>query len=290
MQPINTFAKRLKTLLRDGLEVIYLRLDKANLRTVRNIRQIPRFSKRIGGRKSYVEWGHAIGVFETLIKLNIASDSNPFILDIGCGHGFLAIASEPLLHAGGTYTGIDVNKDAIEYCQRVFKHNNYQFLHLNLHNAMYSDHQPDVQVSWAVQDGVVDLVTALSVWTHLLEKDALYYFKEIDRVLKPGGKAIITFFLLDEYYEKTLSANDKENPYNATKPGSWLFTESLLETGEWYYPAWVTTPENAIGVTPKGLDILLQNTDLQTKTIHPGNWKNIPGIYFQDIVILEKKS
>jgi predicted SAM-dependent methyltransferase len=52
------------------------------------------------------------------------------------------------------------------------------------------------------------LVTALSVWTHLNEADARFYFKEISRVLKPDGKAIVTFFLLDEQYP----GNWKETP------------------------------------------------------------------------------
>ncbi len=45
---------------------------------------------------------------------------------------------------------------------------------------------------------------ALSVWTHFNEEGVLFYFKEISHVLKPDGKAIVTFSLLDETYRNSL--------------------------------------------------------------------------------------
>ena len=37
-----------------------------------------------------------------------------------------------------------------------------------------------------------------SVLTHLLEDEAEHYLAETARVLEPGGRALATFFLLDD--------------------------------------------------------------------------------------------
>jgi SAM-dependent methyltransferase len=48
-------------------------------------------------------------------------------------------------------------------------------------------------------DGAVDLVYAASVFTHMVPEHAAHYFRETARVLRPGGHAVFSFFLLDHY-------------------------------------------------------------------------------------------
>ena len=41
-------------------------------------------------------------------------------------------------------------------------------------------------------------------------------------------------------------------------------------------------------LAPKGLDRIVAASGLTVVERHPGNWKEAPGLYFQDVVILEK--
>lgn len=269
------------------LDLFYITLDKRDVRRAKNILLIPRYARREGGRRSYMEWGHSVGIFETLFKQVVQEPAQAHLLDVGCGNGFLAIAAADLVQAGAKYTGIDVQADAIDFCRTHYQHPNYRFMHLKLHNAAYAQQQPDELVPWDIPTASVTLVTALSVWTHLREQHALFYFKEVDRVLAPGGHALITFFYLDERYDDIRDQQQGKSRYHNTKRAKWVFDQPLPETGEWFHPAWVKVPETAIGITPRGLEYLLDGTHLRVKTIYPGNWKERPGLYFQDIVLLE---
>ena len=52
-------------------------------------------------------------------------------------------------------------------------------------------------------DNSFDLVFLTSVFTHMFAGDVENYLSEISRVLKPGGKCLITWFLLDEVSRKS---------------------------------------------------------------------------------------
>ncbi|HEV2061686.1 MAG TPA: class I SAM-dependent methyltransferase, partial [Solirubrobacteraceae bacterium] len=48
------------------------------------------------------------------------------------------------------------------------------------------------------EDGRFDFAILASVVTHLLETEADHYLAEIARVLRPGGRVLATFFLLND--------------------------------------------------------------------------------------------
>ena len=91
-----------------SLDRIYIYFDKFLLRRTRNLRLIPSIYRRKGGKKSYAEWAHVIGIFQTIFCQNLKSENN-VVFDIGCGTGLLGIAAEPHVNEGGKYIGIDVS-------------------------------------------------------------------------------------------------------------------------------------------------------------------------------------
>lgn len=109
------------------------------------------------------------------------------ILDVGCGTGLLAIASQPFLNSGGKYIGIDVAKADIEFCQGHYPKSSFEFIHLETENAFYAPEQNREKLGWPIVNNSIEFVTALSVWTHFNEEDAAFYLKEVGRVLKPGS-------------------------------------------------------------------------------------------------------
>lgn len=133
------------------------------------------------------------------------------------------------------------------------------------------------------------MTTALSVWTHLGEDDAVFYFNEISRVLKPNGKAIVTFFLLDETYRNSLETrSDQAGRFHQTSQDLWIFDQPSYGSDMWFHPEWAKIPENAIGVNEAGLERLVKNSGLKLIEHHQGNWKEVPGVFFQDVLIFQK--
>jgi SAM-dependent methyltransferase len=272
------------------LDKIYVPLDRAHIRRTKNIRLIPTEDNRKPGKYSYAEWAHVIGIFQTLMFIHLDKREENRVVDVGCGTGLVGIASEPFLGENGWCIGIDIMKSDIDFCQNHYPSPPFEFIHLNANNPFYAPSQSGKKLRWPLDSSSIDLVTALSVWTHLNEEDALFYIAEVNRILKPGGKAIITLFLLDELYKGGLGLRSKKpGRYHMTSQDEWIFDQPAYGSDAWFYPKWAQIPENAIGITDVGLNRLITAGGLELIEHYQGNWKEKPGIFFQDVLIFKKR-
>jgi SAM-dependent methyltransferase len=125
------------------------------------------------------------------------------VLEIGCGLGRIAFPLRYLLSSAGSYTGFDITAAKIEFLARAFTpaYPNFRFRLADVYNSYYN---PTGSVRadayrFPSDDGAFDLVYAASVFTHMVPEHTAHYFRETARVLKPGGRAVFSFFLLEHY-------------------------------------------------------------------------------------------
>lgn len=99
------------------------------------------------------------------------------LVDLGCGSGRLAIATAKTLRID--YLGIDIVQALLDYAASKSPPH-YRFL-LNR----------DLRLPAPAESA--DMVSAFSVFTHLLHVESYIYMKHAYRVLKPGGRLVFSF-------------------------------------------------------------------------------------------------
>jgi SAM-dependent methyltransferase len=124
------------------------------------------------------------------------------VLDFGCGCGRLArhlmLATSQPRH----YEGLDLHAGMIQWCQENLSTRARQFFfsHHDVHNlGLNPGVGKPAHLSLDFPDGFFSLIYAWSVFTHLLEADALFYLQEMRRVLRPNGQIVATWFFFDKH-------------------------------------------------------------------------------------------
>lgn len=131
------------------------------------------------------------------------------IVDIGCGPGRLLVGMLAQWGEVARYWGLDVDPKAIAWAQRYLaREPQISFHHLNLNSARYNPASdcPPTQAQLPIADAEADLVVLLSVFSHMFMDDIEAYLVEIARVLRPGGRVLLTVFAEDDV------ERDCENP------------------------------------------------------------------------------
>jgi SAM-dependent methyltransferase len=120
------------------------------------------------------------------------------VLEPGCGTGRMAKPLSRYL-TSGSYDGFDVVPSAIEWCEQNIKHPNFRFRHVDVRNRYYNpDGSLDPQTfEFPCSGESFDFAFLTSVFTHMLPPEVRHYLSELRRVLRPGGRCLMTFFLLN---------------------------------------------------------------------------------------------
>jgi SAM-dependent methyltransferase len=129
---------------------------------------------------------------------NFACTEESRVLDVGCGQGRLPIGISRVV-GDVTYTGIDVDLQSVEWCQKYIgeKHTSYQFKHLDLYNERYNNTgvKLDESFQFDVEDKSIDIAYLFSVFSHTTETDMRAYLKDFLRVLDDNGALFFTTFV-----------------------------------------------------------------------------------------------
>jgi len=195
---------------------------------------------------------------------------NERVLDIGCGFGRFAVPLTQYLDGSGAYDGVDVDRDAIEWCHTAIasRYPSFRFHHRDAYNGQYNPSGADDagEYTFPVPDGTVDFVFANSLFTHLLERDTESYAREIAGVLAPGGRTFITLFLLDAEASALVAAGKAERPFAGEgKAYSFRCRMGPLRVDDADRPEWAVAYEEPF------IRELFERGGL-TVAVHHGSW------------------
>ena len=113
-------------------------------------------------------------------------DDGERVLDVGCGCGFDSFVASLLVGARGHVVGVDLTPEMLEFARRAsvaWPFRNLQFMEGSVENLPFEDGSFDLVIS----NGVLNLVP---------DKDAA--FRQLSRVLGPGGSFVAADLLVDE--------------------------------------------------------------------------------------------
>lgn len=122
------------------------------------------------------------------------------VIDIGCGAGRDTIELEQYLSKDGSYIGLDINKEIIDWLSKNIRSKNFSFRHVDAHHDFFAPELDNkfTQISYPVGDASADKIIANSVFTHLLPDEAQHFLKEVKRILRVNGAAYITCNAISE--------------------------------------------------------------------------------------------
>jgi len=238
---------------------------------------------------SYVNWVYQQGFIAALVKC-FDRDESLKIIDFGCGHGKLAPISVFFTHPNGEYLGIDIQESYINYCRRKYAQLPRVKFHISKdYNPLYSPEQKSAVAAsksygedWPVTVSSIDVVIAVSVFTHLQEADAFGYVNKIYTILKPNALAMLTCHIVEE---------PRRQPgfifnYNPFLTSLFKFATPLPNSNNWFTsnPA---LPESGIAINMTGLNGLIQGK-FKIELIMRGSATGGKDPFPQDVVVLKK--
>jgi SAM-dependent methyltransferase len=202
------------------------------------------------------------------------------VLEVGCGIGRMARPLTQYLQ-GGSYEGIDIVQKGVDWCQRNIssRFSNFHFQLADVHNPAYNPNgrfQP-TEYRFPFDDNEFDFVFLTSVFTHMLLSDTKHYLSEIGRVLRPGGKCFITFFLLNNETQRLVAAGRSSLTFRFPRDGYFINDQCV--------------PENAIAFGETDVRSWFVQLGLSIEAVHAGDWCGRDNyLSYQDIVVARNNS
>ncbi len=162
---------------------------------------VPPVEKLFDGSSSvqqFIDFGE--GFTNSILIPRVGLQPTASFLDVGCGNGSVARALTRHL-SSGRYEGLDINRESVEWLQERYRpYPAFSFTHANVYNKMYNPSGADASANYRLPypDATFDVVLLKSVFTHMLPHDVRHYLSELARVLKPTGRLVSTYFLLNQ--------------------------------------------------------------------------------------------
>src|SRR3954469_478694 len=196
-------------------------------------------------------------------------------LDVGSGSGRVAYALRDWLT--GAYEGFDVVPEAVEWCQREItpRHPNFHFQVADIRSERYNPHgtyeATDYRFPYA--DGSFDFAFLTSVFTHMQLPAVTNYVSELARVLRPGGRCVATYFLMNEEAERLMGGHGQ---FGFERGGALVVDNRV--------------PERAVAFREEDIRAPPERAGLPIESVHYGSWCGREQyVSAQDIVVAVRR-
>jgi SAM-dependent methyltransferase len=201
------------------------------------------------------------------------------VLDVGCGNGRMAVPLTRFLNEHGSYEGFDIVPAGIAWCQKHItpRFPRFRFDVADIYNAAYNPkgREKASDYIFPYPPASFDFVFLSSVFTHMLPADMENYLRQIERVLKPGGRCFITYFLITPEVGALI------------KQGA--STLLMREQPEGYSTIDRGTPEYDIAFPENAITALFGEVGLElVSPVYQGWWSGRSSwLTYQDVVVAE---
>lgn len=219
--------------------------------------------------------------FFSIFQRHVRLKPTDRVLDVGCGCGRMA---RPLTRylTTGTYDGFDVLPELVDWCRANItpRHPGFRFMRVDVANAFYHDGAAGqaARFRFPYADDAFDFALLALVFTHMLTDDFVRYCGEAARTLKPGGTAVMTFFLLNDESRrlKETARSHLKFPYPRGRG-------VLVEDPD--------HPEGAVAYPEARVRAILREQGFEVQQILLGSWcGRSRAVGVQDVVIARKAS
>lgn len=278
-KPLQSFLRKIYYRFPLIRKLYYFPSDLFNLLRGKRGKLSPPKSKIFVGDSDFEAAGREFfGYFKDLCGLQPREK----VLEVGCGIGRMAVPLTAYLdgETGGAYDGIDIVKDGIDWCRKNISptHPHFNFQLADVKNSLYNPkgNYNASEYVFPFNDGSFDFIFLTSVFTHMLSPELKNYLAEISRVLKPGGRVLITFFLLNE--ESLVYAGGDDSRFSEEYEGCRVIDKNIPEAAIAYEEPFIR-------------DLFIKNKLEITEPIRYGSWCNRKEyLSAQDIVVAIKKN
>lgn len=202
------------------------------------------------------------------------------MLDVGSGVGRKTLPLISYLNEKGSYEGIDIVDQGVKWCAEKYtpRFPNFRFQLIDVYNCLYNpqgrNRAKEYQFPFSACD--FDFVVMNSVFTHMMVEEVENYLSEVARVLKVGGRCLISFFLLNPESSRLIAEG-----------------KSTLDLRHDFGPAKAISremPEDAIGFNEEFVTDLYRRCRLEIhRPVYYGSWCGRENyLSYQDLVLATK--
>jgi SAM-dependent methyltransferase len=203
------------------------------------------------------------------------------VLDVGCGAGRMALPLTRYLRDGGSYEGFDLLEEHVRWCCDHIgsRHPRFRFVQADVLSPMYNPKGrfAPSEYRFPYEDASFDFAFLTSVVTHMLPDGTDRYLSEVARVLRPGARSLITWFLLDAEADRRIREGTSPTRFAHDLGGC-----RVVDSG---------IPESAVAYREEAVRGMYARHGLEiVEPIHWGGWSGrVEHLSSQDIVVAVRR-